>query len=748
MLKLIREDISSSFSDLWYRVNLTTPRLAPHARLTPQRFGERNVYIIEDPAGGSFYRLSESAYFFVGLLDGQATVEQAWEACCTQLSDAAPTQKECVDVLSKLQYYGLLSGDLPLSTAMVERRQVEVGKRRRRRRFGGALGLSLSIPLINPERFLSSIAYLLRAIFSLPGLICYLLAVAAGTYSLFAHRESLGAYLNGSLAPENLVWMSLLFIFLRGWHELGHAAACKAMGGRCTEIGLMLIAFLFPFPYCDTSSAWRFPQVYKRVIVSAGGMLFETFIASLAAILWANIAPEYTLARTLLFNTVLLSGVTTVLFNANPLLRYDGYFILSDMTGVANLAQRAKELTRYLWLRFALRVASARAPTVTSVANFWLLLLYDMLATPYRLLVTAGIVLALWSSDQYLTVGTVIAVLAGCIWIVWPALKLIGFLVASPKLLGRRARALLVVGALASIIILPLSLLPVSAPTYATGTIEPVRSAPVRPAEDGFVEQVLVKEGQEVALGDPLFLLRSPELRTQFEQALATEARALAQSNSAAIRSGTSESTMAQLQLVAAQQQRARLEARVHNLTILAAEGGRFTPTTLPASAQSPSASILRPADLEGRFIGKGTLLGTVISSDQLVVRALVDDAEYAYVFSDRALSAVPTSFRVRGDAGVVTTATISRATPMATRSMSQRSLSTSSGGEVDMDPADPDQLTSRSPHFVVELAPSQQRAAWQAGLRARIRFDNPPSPLAAQWWRSFQQRFAQRNRT
>lgn len=748
MLRLLREDISSSFSELWYRVNTTTPRLASHARVTPQRFGERSVYVVEDPAGGNFYRLSESAYFFLGMLDGKVAVQAAWEACCTQLGDAAPTQRECIDLLSKLQYFGLLSGDLPLSTTMVERRQREGRKRRRQRRLGGGLGLSLSVPLVNPERFLQSISYALRAIFSPAAFLVYLIFIVWAGFSLFTNRDSFMAQLSTTLDARNLVWISILFVLLRGLHEFGHAAACKAMGGRCTEIGMMLIGFIFPFPYCDTSSAWRFPEVYKRVVVSAGGMLFETFVAAIAAIAWAATAEDQTLARALLFNTVLISGITTVLFNANPLLRYDGYYILSDITGIANLAQRAKELIRFLWLRYVMRVAAIKAPAVSGLGEFWLLICYHLLSTPYRLLITASIVMALWTSEQFITLGSVIAVFAGCAWIVWPALKYIGFLVGSPLLLGRRARALSVTLTLLLFVGLPIVLLPVPAPTYATGTIEPRRSSPIRPSEPGFIEQVLVAQGQMVKEGDVLFVLRNPELVTQYEQSKAMESRATALSNSATDQSGTSQASIAQLQVELAEQARVRLGARVENLTVRASQAGRFTPTTMGTAEQGQGTVLLLPANLEGRFIEKGTLLGLVASIDDLVVRAVVDDSQHAYIFADRAANSVPVSFRVRGNAGVVTNAKVSRSAATATRELSQASLARGAGGEIEIDGTNPAKPVSSNPLFSVELTPDKRQEGWQAGLRARVRFENDPAPLAAQWWRTLQQFLSQTTRT
>src|SRR5207248_3473679 len=143
------------------------------------------------------------------------------------------------------------------------------------------------------------------------------------------------------------------------------------------------------------------PEVWKRVIVSAAGMIFETFVAALAAIAWSYMGKDDAgLLRSVLYNAMIVSGVTTLVFNINPLLRYDGYYILSDIAGSANLAVRAQELLRFLVTRHIFRVGSARPPAVRSAGELWLLVAYGLLSTPYRLLVMGSIVVLLWSSPR------------------------------------------------------------------------------------------------------------------------------------------------------------------------------------------------------------------------------------------------------------------------------------------------------------------------------------------------------------
>jgi putative peptide zinc metalloprotease protein len=727
MLGLLKRDISGSFSDLWYRVGGTTPRLSTHARITQQRSGLDAVYIVEDPAGGDYYRLSASAYFFLGLLDGRGTVNDAWEACNAQLGDDAPTQRECIDLLSKLQYFGLLSGELPLAADMIELRHREAAAKRRRRRTGS--GLSLVIPLVNPERLLERSKHLFSPLFSVWGFGAWAVLVVIALYHVFVHRASLFSQLNGVLDPSNLLGLSLLFILIRAWHEFGHAAACKAMGGRCTEMGLMLVAYILPFPYCDTSSAWRLPEVRKRVIVSAGGMYVETLLAAVAAIVWANAAPDAHTLRTMAYNIMFLSGVTTLVFNANPLLRYDGYYILSDLAGSANLAQRSAELTKFLVNRFVFKVASARPPMVRDRGEFWLLLTYNLLSFPYRIFISVGIVLFLWNDDRYFTLGAVLAVACGILWIVWPVLRALGFLAVAPSLLGRRARAIGITAGLAAAVGLALGTIPLPNASYAPAVLEARHREPIRSLDDGFIEAVLVGEGDFVEAGDPLVVLRHPEVIVELEKARADYGKAEAFGN-AASRGTPGDRAVAVIRQEQAAKALARANERAESLTIRAAISGQVIP--------SPGAT-RRLRDLPGYFVSRGALLGLVATTDDLVVRSVVSDNDHGYIFDGRGGSPKAT-LRVRGDAGRVIEADVSRIVPVGSRDVTTPSLAADVGGEIVLDPRDPERRTSLTPQFIVELEPLTRPSTWQPGLRGRVRFDSEPRPLLAQWWRRLRQ--------
>lgn len=737
--EVLRSDPSASFSDLWYKVGPTRPTLSPHAQVIRQRMGDRAYYVVEDPAGGQFYRLSEPAYFFLGMLDGRRTVDDAWQACNAQMGDDAPTQRECVELLSRLQLFGLLSGDAPLAPDMIEERRREVLARRLAQRTGK--GLSPTIPILNPEPFLEQAAHLIRPLFSLPALILWLLLVSAATYRVFIARDQLFSQLNSLLEPGNLPLIGLVFLLLRAWHELGHACATKAMGGRCTEIGLLFVVYLLPFPYCDTSSAWRFPEVYKRVVVSMGGVLFESVPAALCAIIWSYQDPNAAgAARAICYYTMIVSGITTIVFNLNPLLRYDGYYATSDLLGIPNLSQRATELWGFLWRRYVLRLSGVRPPGVRGPGEFFTLLVYAALSWPYRLTVLVSIVLVLWSSPRYLTLGLVLAVVTGLAWGVYPLLKGTWFLLTSPRLLGRRARAIGVIGGTLAGVLLFAGLVPMPAAGYASGTVEPVVNEPIRAGEDGFVNEVLVRPGQAVKKGDVLIRMRNEEVDAEVIVTRADLARAQAQADAAASDSPTRQ-MLARTAVAQAESRVQHALERRDALTIISQVDGRVA---------EPAGDGLDM--LPGRFVRRGSQLGSVVSTDQLIVRCLVPNEEQGYVFGTAAgtesTSGVKASVRVRGRSWTKVPARVTRVAAAGSNLLDRKQLGSDAGGDVMLDPNDPQRRQTLGAQFVVELTPIKQPEGWQPGLRARVRLSVAPSPLLKQGWRWFQQFLSERARS
>jgi putative peptide zinc metalloprotease protein len=206
------------------------------------------------------------------------------------------------------------------------------------------------------------------------------------------------------LASDNLFLLYLGLIFVKAFHELGHAAVCHRYGGEVHTMGLMFMIFT-PLPYMDATSSWGFRSRWQRAFVGAAGMLAELFVASLAAIYWAVSGTGA--LHSLAYNIMFVASVSTLLFNANPLLRLDGYYILSDLLDIPNLHIRSTEHLKYLLEHFLFKYSGAR-PSAKNRREMIELSLYGVLSSIYKVIIFLGI--TLFVADKWLILGTLLAI--------------------------------------------------------------------------------------------------------------------------------------------------------------------------------------------------------------------------------------------------------------------------------------------------------------------------------------------------
>jgi putative peptide zinc metalloprotease protein len=213
--------------------------------------------------------------------------------------------------------------------------------------------MAVKVPLHNPDHWLASLGPLSRVIFSLP-FMCFFGLLLLYSVSVFAiewsaitlHWES------RFFDPSNALLMILIYPLMKFCHELGHGLAVKRFGGHVYECGIVFLVFI-PLPYVDASSSYRFPRRRQRVIVGLAGMLIEFFLALCALNLWAY-SSSGTLMSDLLFDVFFIGTFSTLVFNINPLMKFDGYYILADALGIDNLSTKAKNYVGGLLARWVL----------------------------------------------------------------------------------------------------------------------------------------------------------------------------------------------------------------------------------------------------------------------------------------------------------------------------------------------------------------------------------------------------------
>lgn len=670
--------------------------------------------MLEDAASGRFHRFNTSAYHVIALMNGSRTVEEIWEEANTALGDDGPVQDEVIQLLGQLHRIDVLRTNIPPDVAeLLDRRKQE----RKSRRLGRIKSpLSIRLPLADPDRFLDAALPLVRWCFAPAVFYIWLMlvvlaaALAAVNWPALAQTARLEV-----LNPDNLLLMLLVYPFVKLVHELGHAFAAKLEGGEVHEIGIIFMVFV-PVPYVDASAATAFSSRRKRILVGAIGVMVELLLAALALFAWLNISDG--LLSSLCFTVMLIGGVSTLFFNGNPLLRFDGYYVLADLLGIPNFAQRSNAFYAYLIQRYGFGLEAANSPAHSHREAFWFSL-YAPLSLAYRL----GIlfVVCLFLLQDLFVVGAALALWAVTTQVLWPLLKHADFVLLNPRLRRHRTRALWVSTLTLGGFIAVMTLWPVASLSSFQGVIYPPEQSRLTAGTEGFVSQLLVDDGAPVSRGQPI-----ARLENIFHEAERETLESQLQELTARY---TAVRTQDRVQAKLAREEIAALEADLQR--------NREKREALILTAPLDGVFLRIPdSDLEGRYLDRGSLIGYVVPSTAATARVVVVQDELDLIQSR--LDAI--EVRMASDPWRVYRGSLKRSVPQASFSLPSPVLSTRGGGRFVTRDDDPLALASGERVFEFEIALPEVPADTRIGTRVHVRFDHGAEPLAAQWYRDLQQ--------
>jgi putative peptide zinc metalloprotease protein len=698
-----------TFSEHWHTVAGQKVWLLPTVRVRRQQFEGGRWHVVEDPLRGRFFRLHPAAYAMVARLSPDRTVAEVWEAVVAAYPETAPTQPEVIQLLGQLHAAGLLRGELPAdSKRLLERDQKARGKQLRSQLASLS---SFTVRLFNPDSLLRGMAPLGRLAFGWPGLVVWLVVVGSGMKVALDHWPELVARGAGALAPENLVLLGLVFTGVKIIHELGHGLACRRFGGEVRETGLMVM-FLAPFPYIDTTSSWAMRERSKRILVAAAGMLFELFVAALAVMVWAHAG--HAGSKGLAYNVIFVASVTTVLFNGNPLLRYDAYYMLSDWLRVPNLMQRSNLMLGYLCEKQLFGMAGAVSPAMTP-REAWILAWFGVIANVYRIALFSSLIV--WIAGEYLILGLLMALAAGWGLIGKPVVSLVRYLATSERLGRHRPRAIAVTVAGLGGVLALLGLVPAPRAFRAPGVVESRSPAWVHTEVAGVLAQVVVPSGRPVASGDLLLRFENPELAWEVLAAMARKDEVLAEWRAAEDR-GDIDVAPYQAALAAAERDLELLDMKSAGLAIRAPVAGIWDAPEIAHHA--------------GRWVAKGEQVGRVIGAEGRVFRAVVRESDAAHFFAQAASNA---EVRLHGETGHVLNAESWHLVPAYREELPSAALGWEAGGEVETRPTQQGLPRATEPFFEVRAALTTPGPMLPAhGRTGVIRFQVPAEPYLRQW--------------
>jgi putative peptide zinc metalloprotease protein len=354
----------------------------------PQTFSGQRFWAIKDPVRLRYFHLRDEEYCIFSALNGTTTLADLKDEFERQFAPRRVAVGQIQSFLGALHHEGLLLADAPGQMEELLKR----ARTARLRNLGAAVSNILAIRFrgADPQRFLDWLAPRCRWLFSrlclAAGAILVLAAIGLVVTRIDA-VQSRWPDINALLTPATIVWLSLALALTKVLHELGHALACWHFGRECHEMGLLLLVFT-PCLYCNVSDSWMIENKWQRAAIGAAGVFVELFLAGLCTFLWWFSVPG--LFNSLCFHVMLVCSVSTLLFNGNPLMRYDGYFVLADLAEIPNLSQQAGTVVRD-WLAAALLgIPAERGEDHGPVVRF-LLGLFAIASVLYRIVIVLGI---------------------------------------------------------------------------------------------------------------------------------------------------------------------------------------------------------------------------------------------------------------------------------------------------------------------------------------------------------------------
>ena len=600
-------------------------------------------WVVKDPISLHYFRFRPEEYALLEMLDGRTSLDQLKE----QFEARFPPRRITVDELSRfiatLHRSGLVIGDRPgQGPQLFERRRQRIW-----REWMAWLSniMSMRFRGIDPDRILERLDPWFGWLFAPPAIAAALVFVASAVLLVLVNFDTFRAKLpefHQFFAAGNWLYLAVALGVTKILHEFGHGLSCKHYGGECHEMGVMLLVFT-PCLYCDVSDSWMLPNKWKRAAIGAAGMYVEVIIASIATYLWWNSHPG--VFNKLCLDVMFVSSVSTILFNANPLLRYDGYYILSDVLEIPNLRQKANTILGRLASRWCLGIKQQEDPFLPQ-RNLGLFALYAVASSVYGWVVTASIFLFVWNVFKPYRLEVLGQLLAfGAVWglVIRPLQGMIKFF----KVPGRRDEVksanVAVTAAVAAAVIGGIALIPLPQRVWCPVELRPRGEETVYVSVPGTLAELRVRPNAVVRKGDELARLVNVDLdleiadlegkERQYESRLKSLERERFSDPAAGLEIGTVEESLAGVREQLARKRQDRSE-----LVLVAPRDGVVLP---PPSVKRQddragmlpawSGHVLDESNL-GAMLQEGTVLCLVGDPDRFEAVMVVDQTEVEFV--------------------------------------------------------------------------------------------------------------------
>lgn len=605
-----------------------------------QRYHGRVYWVVKEPVGLNYFRFHEEEFAILGMLDGKTSLQQIKERFQAEFAPQRITLQDLQQFVGMLHRSGLVISDATGQGRQLRRR----GDQKKKRELLGKLAniFALRFRGIDPERLLNflnpftwwlftPICLVLVAIFGLSAL----LLVGVNYHEFRAKLPTFEQF----FAADNWIFLGATMASVKILHEFGHGLSCKRYGGECHEMGLMFLVFT-PCLYCNVSDSWMLPNKWHRVFIGAAGMYVELILASIATWLWWFSEPG--MFNFLCLSVMFICSVSTVVFNGNPLLRFDGYYILMDILEIPNLRQKSTEILKRWFQQYCLGLELQENPFLPH-RNKLLFALYTIAAVTYRWVVVFSITLFLINVlEPYglQSIGRMIAysgLIGMAVQPIWATIK---FFRTPGRASKMKRKNLMTTGIVAVVAVALVAFLPLPFHVDCAVDIEPLNASQVFAMVPGRLVAWHKRPGDPVQPGEVIADLESFDVRLQ--QAKMRSEFELAALRYNEINSLKHEDPQALNQVETARElalakQRVMLQAdeRVKMLTVKAnGEGVILPPPPKPASKQDEKEQLPtwsgNPFDRknEQAYFAESDLLCLIGDPEKMEAVLVVDQAD------------------------------------------------------------------------------------------------------------------------
>lgn len=490
--------------------------------IAPQRYEGRTYYVVKDPVSLRYYRFKEQERFLIGLMDGLHTLDDTQKAFETQFRPERLTLEDLEQFGQQLLKAGLVQNEAPQAGQQLYEQRVQ----RRRMELLGLFTniLYIKIPIFDPDRLLGRMVPWFRWVFTTWFFLFSCCFLFSALMLVLTHFDTFRARLPSfheffSLKTVAYVWIAMGVV--KVIHEFGHGLSCKTFGGEVHEMGFLLLCFS-PAMYCNVSDAWTIPSKWKRIIIGGAGIYVEVMIAALATFVWWN-TPGYPFLNHMCLCLMLICSVNTLVFNGNPLMRFDGYYVLSDWLEIPNLRERSNRYVSRVLMDKCLGIELVPEPYMERWRRI-LFVSYAVLSYVYRWVVTFVI---LTFMSKFLApyglqiISTLLTFVALGSMLGWPTYRLIKNIRKRGRLPDMKPMRVTISSVIVALLLLAFFFLPLPVSRIREPglvQVQPGELVPLHVGVNGILNKVHVSEGEEVPRGKILAEFTNLDLESRRAQ--------------------------------------------------------------------------------------------------------------------------------------------------------------------------------------------------------------------------------------